>query len=141
MVFSLSTEMKQFAESYSFYQITSGLKHPQSNSLVDRIVQTVKGIKSNSIYPCMALLSYRATPLPWCKLSPAELFMRRKVRADIPQASSQLCGIFDYFSRKRQRVQATTEEADDQQHRVKDQEPLDIDVPIWMTSEREPVSG
>ena len=41
----VSTNMKQFAKSYSFTQITSS---PKYNGLVKRIVQTVKGLLSNS---------------------------------------------------------------------------------------------
>jgi len=33
----------------------------------------------------MAILSYRATPLPWCNLSTAELLMGRRLKADITQ--------------------------------------------------------
>ena len=31
------------------------------------------------------MLSYRATPPPWCGLSPAELLMGRRIHTDIPQ--------------------------------------------------------
>ncbi len=40
--------------------------------------------------PYMALLSYRATPLPWCQLSPAELFMGRRISTDVPQVKKLL---------------------------------------------------
>ena len=131
----VSTEMKQFAESYSFMQITSSPKYPQSNELVERMVQTVKGLLNNSTDPYMALLSYRVTPLPWCKLSPAELLNGRKVRTDIPQASHQLKPTWPYLTTFRERETESTTELQqkkqyDQQHRVKDQEPLDIDVPV-----------
>ena len=33
----------------------------------------------------LALLSYNATPLPWCDLSPAELLMGCVIRTDVPQ--------------------------------------------------------
>ena len=49
------------------------------------MVKTVKKLLED-IY--MALLSYRATPLPWCGLSPAELLMGRKIRTDVPQLKS-----------------------------------------------------
>ena len=123
-------------------QITSSPKYPQSNELVERMVHTVKGLLKNSTDPCMALLSYRATPLPWCKLSPAELLMGRKVKTDIPQASHQLKPTWSYLTTFRERdreYKLQQKKQYDQQHRVKDQEPLDIDVPVWVTSEREAV--
>jgi len=43
------------------------------------MVKTVKGLLEHSNDPYKALLSYRATPPPWCGLSPAELLMERKV--------------------------------------------------------------
>ena len=35
----------------------------------------------------LALLSYRATPIPWCLKSPGELLMGRQVRTDVPQTT------------------------------------------------------
>jgi len=105
----VSTEMKQFAESYSFMQITSSPKYPQSNGLVERMVQTVKGLLNNSTDSYMALLSYRATPLPWCKLSPYGEKSENRHTSNFRAAQTYLA-LFDHFSRKRQRVQATTEE-------------------------------
>ena len=125
-------------------QITSSPKYPQSNGLVERMVQTVKGLLNNSTDPYMALLSYRVTPLPWCKLSPAELLMGRKVRTDIPQAADQLKPTWPYLTTFRERdreYKLQQKKQYDQQHRMKDQEPLDIDVPVWVTSEHEPVPG
>ena len=85
-----SSEMKQFASAYGFQQVTTSPYHPQSNGLVERMVQTVKKLISNTDDPCLTLLSYRATPLPWCNLSPAELLMGRRVRTDIPQSAKLL---------------------------------------------------
>ena len=54
------------------------------------MVKTIKFLigETSDIY--LALLSYRATPLPWCRLSPAELLMGRRLRADVPQVSNLL---------------------------------------------------
>ena len=46
----------------------------------------------------MALLSYRATPLPWCNLSPAELLMGRHIQTPLPQIGEQLIPKWPYLS-------------------------------------------
>jgi len=70
-----SQEFTTFSESYGFKHITSSPLYPQSNGQAERTVQTVKKIlrQSEDIYS--GLLVYHSTPLPWCKLSPAELLM------------------------------------------------------------------
>ena len=55
-----SQEMKEFSENYGFRHITSP-HYPQANGLA----KTVKGLLEHSTNPHKALLSYRATPMPW----------------------------------------------------------------------------
>ena len=83
-----SEDMKEFAQTYEFHHITPSPYYPQANGLAERMVRTVKKSLEHSTDPYRALLSYRATPLPWCELSPAELLMGRKIRTDIPQVKS-----------------------------------------------------
>ena len=45
----------------------------------ERTMQTVKQMWKKSGDMCMALVSYRATPLPWCNLRPVELLMGRHI--------------------------------------------------------------
>lgn len=71
----VSKDMKEFATSCNFQQVTSSPHYPQANGLAERAVKTVKGLLGNSMDPYMALLAYRATPLSWCHFSPAELLM------------------------------------------------------------------
>ena len=85
-----SVEMKQFASTYGFNHVTSSPYYPQSNGLAERIVKTIKSLIAETSDIYLALLSYRATPLPWCRLSPAELLMGRRPRTDVPQVSNLL---------------------------------------------------
>ena len=74
-----SSEFGSFASSYGFQQLTSSPRFPQSNGQAERSVQTVKNLLKKSDDPYTSLLSYRATPLSWCELSPAELSMERRL--------------------------------------------------------------
>ena len=78
-------EMMEFSQSYGFQQITTSPYYPQANGLAERTVKTVKTLLENSSDPYRALLSYRATPIHWCALSPAELLMGRTIRTNMPQ--------------------------------------------------------
>ena len=84
-----SGEMLEFSEAYGFRHITTSPHYPQANGLAERMVRTVKGLLEHTSDPYKALLSYRATPLPWCGLSPAELLMGRKIRTDTPEVKNK----------------------------------------------------
>ena len=43
------------------------------------MVQTIKNMLKKSSDPHITVLSYRATPHPWCGYSPAELCMGRRI--------------------------------------------------------------
>ena len=92
-----SREFQKFASVYSFQHLTSSPRYPQSNGLVERAVGTTKGLLRNTSDPHLALLSFRATPLPWCSLSPAELLFGRKINTDLPQSNQQLVPQWPYL--------------------------------------------
>ena len=73
-----------------FQHITTSPSYPQANGLVEMTVKTVKTLLEDSSDPYRALLSYRATPIPWCVLSPVELLMGRTIRTDVPQFKDKL---------------------------------------------------
>ena len=85
-----SQEFASFARQYDFSHITSSPHFPQSNGQAERTVQTVKRLLHNSEDPYMALLCYRATPLPWCETSPSELLMGRRLRSNLPLREEEL---------------------------------------------------
>ena len=70
----------------------------------------------------MGLLSYRVTPLPWCKLSPAELLMSKRLRTDVPQAKELLIRnwphLSDFAERDRQYKEKQKEDFD-RRHRAR----------------------
>ena len=78
--------------------MTSSSHYPQSNGLAERTVKTVKKLISNTDHPLLSLLlSYRATPLPWCGLSPAKLLMGRCIRTG-KRSISLLIGLISMIS-------------------------------------------
>ena len=80
----------KFAAEYNFVHVTSSPHYPRSNGHAERSVQTIKNILRKANDPLLAMLIYRSTPLPWCKLSPAELLMGRKLRTNLPILPDQL---------------------------------------------------
>ena len=82
-----SQEFTCFARKYDFAHVTSSPHFPQSNGQAER---TVKKLLGDSEDPYTALLCYRATPLPWCNLSPSELLMGRRLRTNLPVRKEEL---------------------------------------------------
>ena len=99
--FSLQ-EFREFSRDYNFNHITSSPHFPQSNGQAERGVKTVKKLIKEAKDPFLALLSYRATPLPWCNLSPAELLMGRAIRSNIPQLEKTFHPKWPYLHKFRQ---------------------------------------
>ena len=92
----------------------------------------------------MALLTYRATPLPWCGLSPAELLMGRRLRTPVPQTNEQLIPKWSYlpeFRQKNREFKERQKKDFDRCHRVQELPDLSDDTNIWVKSEGEPVQG
>ena len=59
--------MKEFTSTYRFKPITSSPYYPRGNGLAEHImVKTAKTLMKESPDVYLTLLSYRATPLPWC---------------------------------------------------------------------------
>ena len=78
-----SEEFARFSKAWNFSHLTSSPRYPQSNGEAESAVKTAKHILSQSD-PQLALLTYRATPLPHLGVSPAELVFRRRVRTTLP---------------------------------------------------------
>ena len=93
-----SQDFVDFAELYGFEHATSSPMFPQSNGQAERAVQTIKRLLKRSPDPHQPLLSYRATLMPWCQLSPAELLMGCRIRTIVPQTDQQLVPSWQYLS-------------------------------------------
>lgn len=75
---------------YHFQHITSSPRYLQSNGLAEQAVKTIKILFIGTSDPHLALLSYRATPLLWCSISPAELLFDHKILTNLPQPDAHL---------------------------------------------------
>ena len=122
-----SREMQEFAESYGFKLTTSSPHFPQSNGMAERSVKTVKSLldKASDLY--MTVLSYRATPLPWCNLSQAKLLMGRRQKTDIPQPKTAFIPEWSHlrgFREKDKEWKEKQKSAYDKRHRVKNLAPF-----------------
>ena len=89
-------------------------------------------------------MSYRATPLPWCSISPAELLMGRKIRTTIPLTAKQLTPQWPYLAEFR-RLDGTHKDRQkkdfDREHRVHDLPEIPDDTEVWVTSDAGPIPG
>lgn len=84
-----SQEFSKFADSYGFQDTMSSPRYP-TNGQAERTVKTVKQMLKQSEDAYLPLLNCRAIPLPWCRRSPAELLMGRRIRTRVPQLPEQL---------------------------------------------------
>ena len=105
------------------------------------MVQTVKHLLRRSEDPHLALLSYRATPHPWCKLSPAELCMGRRLRTPIPVTIEHLVPKWSHILQFKQINAEKQKRNFDQHHRVHNLPPLPNHTNAWIETDGEPISG
>ena len=141
--FNCST-FKQFSSQYGFHHVTSSPRYPQSNGLVERAVRTVKGLLKGSSDPHMALLSYRAIPLPWCSLSPAELLFGRKIATDLPQLSPLLTPHWSHlkhFKKADEAYKSKQQIQFNRRHRTRSLPMLSTNTPVWVCTGRQQVPG
>ena len=133
----LIVAFSEFAENYSFQHATSSPYFAQSNGQVERKVQTVKRLLREASDSHLALMTYRSTPFPWCKLSPAELLMGRKIRTNIPLLQDQLIPEWNFlegFCALNESFKRTQKETYDRQHGVRNLPPLSDNTEVWITS-------
>ena len=104
--------------------------------VTERTVKTVKKLISETDDPFLALLSYRATPLPWCGLSPAELLMGRRIRTDVPQIKKYLTPNWPHlknFKEKDKQYKLQQKKHYDRRHRTHTAVELPEGTPVWVS--------
>ena len=134
----------RFMKSYDIQHVTSSPRYPKSNGQAERTVQTVKHILRKLNDPYLPLLSYRATPLPWCNLSPSELLMGRRLRTTLSQTTHHLIPKWPYlpeFKRADKQHKDRIKEDFDRRHRVHFLPEIPDDQDVWLSSEGAPVPG
>ena len=139
-----SKEFTEFSQSYQFTHTTSSPHYPASNGQAEQAVQTVKHLLKNAEDPYLALLSYRATPLPWCGRSPAELLMGRNIRSTLPQTTESLTPQWPYlreFKRLDKEFKEKQKADYDRRHRVHDLQAIPDHTDVWVTTDSHRTSG
>ena len=123
---------------------TSSPHYPQSNGQAERAVKTVMKLLKESTDQCLALLSYRTTPLPCCGLSLAELSQGRHLRSDVPQTKEHLVPHWSYieeFLRQDEEFKQKQKQNFDNRHQVKPLPEIPDDTEVWVTTDGQPVTG
>ena len=136
--------MRQFAETYGFHHITSSPYYPQANGQAERIMHTVKNLLQNPKDPYIALLSYRATPLQWCDLSPAESFQGCRIRIGVPQPKSSFIPQWTHTQQLKElheKYKSSQSEHFNKRHRVRSFPPLPDNTPVLVQTENSHVPG
>ena len=115
-----------------------------SNGQAERAVQTVKKLLKNAEDPFLTLLTFRATPLPWCRRSPAELLMGRNIRSTLPVPNSSLLPTWPYiqeFQQANKRLKQQQKTDYDRRHRVQDLPEIPNNTEVWVTTGGHPIPG
>ena len=139
-----SQEFQQFAQSYGFQHTTSSPHYPQGNGLAERTVKTVKSLFNKEDDHNLALLSYRATPFPWCGLSPSQLLMGRQPRTTLPQTESQLTPQWSFLTSFRPRDEDFLEKQKqtyDKRHRARSHSGLPNGTQVWIKTNTKNIRG
>ena len=136
--------MAEFTYSYGIKYNTSSLYFPQSNGMAERFVHTAKQSLRQSSDLDLALLTYRATPLPFCNRSPSELLMGRCIRTKLSQTNKHLVPDWSYleeFRRCDQGLKKKQKRDYDCHHQVRQLPNIPDNTDVWVARDDRPVRG
>ena len=139
-----SKNFSKFAKSYRFNHLTCSPRFPQSNGQVERMVQKINRLLKHAVDLHLAVLSYRATPMLWCGLSPSELCMGRRIRTTIPLVMKQLIPSWSYlpeFKKDSLKFKEKQKEDFDCRHGAKEQSEIPDGSEVVVTTDRQNVPG
>jgi len=130
-----SEEFRCFSVSYDFKHLTSSPYYPRGNGESERAVRTVKNFLKDCNDPHIALLTYRATPLSWCGISPAELLMGRKLRTSVPESEENFTPQWPDLQKFRtddKQYKKNQKRNYDRRHRTHDLPEFPDDTPVFI---------
>ena len=139
-----SKEFKDFTKEYQFIHTTSSPYYPASNGQAEHMVKTVKSLLKNAEDPYIALLSHRATPLPWCGKSPAQLLMGRNIRSTLPQTTKTLTPEWPYlegFRHVNKDFKDSQKRNYDRRHRVHDLPDIPNNTQVFINTDGTVTTG
>ena len=137
-------EFTEFVQQYDFTHNTSSPHFPASNGQAERTVQIIRQLLKNADDYHLVLLSYRATPFPWCGKSPAELFMGRKIRTLLPQTTASLVPQWHYlpeFKTANKKFKDQQKNYYDVRHRVCSLPDIPDNTDVWITTNEQNSTG
>ncbi|KAL5510480.1 hypothetical protein EMCRGX_G006033 [Ephydatia muelleri] len=109
----------------------------EAGANVNQTSETVKKLISTGDDPNLSLLNYRAMPLPWCGVSPAELLMGRRLRTMVPQIREWFMPGWPYvkeFKTKNRAYKEKQKEIYDRSHRVKSRADMEDGTLVWVSN-------
>ena len=136
-----SSKFKLFAEVYNFSHVTSSPYYPRGNGEAERAVRMLKNLLKDAKDPYLALISYRATPLPWCNLSPSQLLMGRRIRTVVPEADGVLVPSWPNLTEFRkvdEQYKKKQKSQYDKRHRAQKLPEFDDNTNVFITDGRNP---
>ena len=139
-----SQQFAEFAKQYDFIHTSSSPHFPASNGQAERTVQTVKHLLKDADDPPLALLSYKATPFPWCGRSPAELLMGRNIHTTLPQTSTSVIPQWSYlteFKTANKKFKDQQKKNFDDSHRVRNLTDIPDNTDVWITTDGQNTPG
>ena len=107
-------------------------------------MQTIKQLLKNTDDYHLALLSYIATPFPWCGRSPAELSMGRKICTLLPQTTASLVPQWHYlleFKPANRKFKDQQKNYYDARHRVCSLPDIPDNTDVWITTNGQNSTG